>query len=169
MLVGLYLVFIIVVAFVKPSWVPALPPEARIYNEANGSSGHRSLLVLMLLAGGCAWAWSSVHESIINPWVGRDGPAANDEVFILSTTIGAFVALGFALINKFTRAGLLSRLTERVTFVLISPHLVHGLAQTSHGELHQAVHLRDVHSDRLDRLQFHLQRRRWPHLGGAPV
>ena len=121
MLVGLYLVFIIVVAFVKPSWVPALPPEARIYNEANGSSGHRSLLVLMLLAGGCAWAWSSVHESILNPWVGRDGPAANDEVFILSTTIGAFVALGFALINKFTRAGLLSRLTERVTFVLIPP------------------------------------------------
>ena len=121
MLVGLYLLFIIVVAFVKPSWVPALPPEARIYNEANGSSGHRSLMVLMLLAGACAWAWSSVHESIINPWVGRDGPAANDEVFILSTTIGAFVALGLALINKFTRAGLLSRLTERVTFVLIPP------------------------------------------------
>jgi len=121
MLVGLYLLFIVVVAFVKPSWVPALPPEARIYTEANGSSGHRSLMVLMLLAGGCAWAWSSVHESIINPWVGRDGPAANDEVFILSTTIGAFVALGFALINKFTRAGLLSRLTERVTFVLIPP------------------------------------------------
>jgi TRAP-type mannitol/chloroaromatic compound transport system permease large subunit len=121
MLVGLYLLFIIVVAFVKPSWVPALPPEARIYNEANGSSGHRSLMVLMLLAGGCAWAWSSVHESIINPWVGRDAPAANDEVFILSTTIGAFVALGLALINKVTRAGLLSRLTERVTFVLIPP------------------------------------------------
>jgi TRAP-type mannitol/chloroaromatic compound transport system permease large subunit len=121
MLVGLYLLFIIVLAFVKPSWVPALPPEARIYTEANGSSGHRSLMVLMLLAGGCAWAWSSVHESIINPWVGRDGPAANDEVFILSTTIGAFVALGLALINKFTRAGLLSRLTERVTFVLIPP------------------------------------------------
>jgi TRAP-type mannitol/chloroaromatic compound transport system permease large subunit len=121
MLVGLYLLFITVVAFVKPSWVPALPPEARIYNETDGSSGHRSLMVLMLLAGGCAWAWSSVHESIINPWVGRDGPAANDEVFILSTTIGAFVALGLALINKFTRAGLLSRLTERVTFVLIPP------------------------------------------------
>jgi TRAP-type mannitol/chloroaromatic compound transport system permease large subunit len=121
MLVGLYLLFIIVVAFVKPSWVPALPPEARIYNEANGSSGHRSLMVLMVLAGACAWAWSSVHESIINPWVGRDGPAANDEVFILSTTIGAFVALGLALINKYTRAGLLSRLTERVTFVLIPP------------------------------------------------
>ena len=121
MLVGLYLLFIIVLAFVKPSWVPALPPEARIYNEANGSSGHRSLMVLMVLAGACAWAWSSVHESIINPWVGREGPAANDEVFILSTTIGAFVALGLALINKYTRAGLLSRLTERVTFVLIPP------------------------------------------------
>jgi tripartite ATP-independent transporter DctM subunit len=31
----------------KPAWVPALPPEARIYKEANGSSGHKSLLVLM--------------------------------------------------------------------------------------------------------------------------
>lgn len=121
MLVGLYLLFIIVVAFVKPSWVPALPPEARIYSEANGNSGHQSLLVLMALATACGLAWASVHESIINPWVGRDGPAANDEVFILSTTIGAFVALGLALINKVTRAGLFSRLTERVTFVLIPP------------------------------------------------
>ena len=33
----------------SPSWVPALPPEARIYREANGASGHRSLLVLLLV------------------------------------------------------------------------------------------------------------------------
>jgi TRAP-type mannitol/chloroaromatic compound transport system permease large subunit len=121
MLVGLYLLFIIVVAFVKPSWVPALPPSARIYNEADGSSGHKSLLALMALATACGLAWASVHESIINPLVGREGAAPTDETFIMSMTIGAFVALGLALINKFTRAGLLSRLTERVTFVLIPP------------------------------------------------
>ncbi len=121
MLVGLYLLFIVVVAFVKPSWVPALPPEARIYSEPNGSSGHMSLLALMALAVGCALAWSSVHESFINPMMNRDGAAPTDEVFILSFTIGAFVAFGLAVFNRVTRAGLLSRLTERVTFVLIPP------------------------------------------------
>jgi tripartite ATP-independent transporter DctM subunit len=50
LLVACYAAFVIVVAIVKPSWVPALPPEARIYKEANGSSGHRSLLVLMLIS-----------------------------------------------------------------------------------------------------------------------
>ena len=121
MLVGLYLLFIVVVAFVKPSWVPALPPEARIYSEPNGSSGHMSFLALMALAVGCALAWSSVHESFINPMMNRDGAAPTDEVFILSFTIGAFVAFGLAVFNRVTRAGLLSRLTERVTFVLIPP------------------------------------------------
>ena len=121
MLVGLYLLFIIVVAFVKPSWVPALPPSARIYNEPNGSSGHKSLLALLVVSVGSALAWSSVHESIINPMMNRDGAAPTDEVFILSFTIGAFVAFGLAVFNKVTRAGLLSRLTERVTFVLIPP------------------------------------------------
>ena len=121
MLVGLYLLFIVVVAFVKPSWVPALPPAARIYNEPNGRSGHVSLLVLLGISVGLAVAWASVHESIINPMMNRDGAAPTDEVFILSFTIGAFVAFGLAVFNKVTRAGLLSRLTERVTFVLIPP------------------------------------------------
>jgi len=120
-LVGLYLLFIVVVAFVKPKWVPALPPEARIYSEPNGSSGHRSLLVLLLLCGGVAFAWSRVHTSILNPMLGREMAPGRDEIFILSTTIGAFLALSLALINKVFRIGLLSRLTERVTFVLIPP------------------------------------------------
>src|SRR3990167_7098280 len=50
LLVGLYLAFVAAVAIVKPKWVPALPAEARIYNEPNGASGHRSLLVLVLLS-----------------------------------------------------------------------------------------------------------------------
>jgi TRAP-type mannitol/chloroaromatic compound transport system permease large subunit len=120
-LVGLYLLFIIAVAFIKPKWVPALPPEARIYSEDSGASGHRSLLVLLLLCGGVAFAWSRVHTSILNPLLGREMAPGRDEIFILSTTIGAFLALALALINKTFRLGLLSRLTERVTFVLIPP------------------------------------------------
>ena len=67
LLVGLYLLFVVVVAIVKPAWVPALPAEARIYREANGASGHRSLLVLLALCGAAGWAWSQVHQSVINP------------------------------------------------------------------------------------------------------
>ena len=120
-LVGLYLLFIVVVAFVKPKWVPALPLEARIYSEDSGASGHRSLLLLLLLCGGVAFAWSQVHTSILNPMLGREMAPGRDEIFILSTTIGSFLALSLALINKVFRLGLLSRLTERVTFVLIPP------------------------------------------------
>ncbi|MBA4256674.1 MAG: C4-dicarboxylate ABC transporter, partial [Polaromonas sp.] len=121
MLVGLYLVFIAVVAIFLPKWVPALPAEARIYNEPNGASGHRSLLALFLICGGVAYGWSTVHESILNPWLGREMPAGGDEVFILSATIGSFLALTLALLNKLFRLGLFSRLAEQVTFVLIPP------------------------------------------------
>jgi TRAP-type mannitol/chloroaromatic compound transport system permease large subunit len=120
-LVGLYLAFIVVVALVKPSWVPALPPEARIYSEPNGSSGHTSLLILLVICAVASVLWAQVHESIMNPWLERENAAPGDEVFILSTAIGAFLALGLALLNRLFKLGLLSRLTERVTFVLIPP------------------------------------------------
>ena len=120
-LVGLYLLFVVVVAVVRPQWVPALPPQARIYSEPDGGSGHLSLAVLLSLCVAVALAWSQVHASIMNPWLNRTLPAPGDEVFILSTTVGAFLALGLALANRLLRLGLLSRLTERVTFVLIPP------------------------------------------------
>ena len=120
-LVGLYLLFVVVVAVVRPQWVPALPPQARIYSEPDGGSGHLSLVVLLSLCVAVALAWSQVHASIMNPWLNRTLPAPGDEVFILSTTVGAFLALGLALANRLLRLGLLSRLTERVTFELIPP------------------------------------------------
>jgi TRAP-type mannitol/chloroaromatic compound transport system permease large subunit len=121
MLVSLYLLFIVAVAIVRPKWVPALPPEARIYNQPNGSSGHKSLLILMAVSVGAALFWAQIHESVVNSWMGRSSPAPGDETFILSFTIGTFVAFGLAVVNKVFRIGLLSRLTERVTFVLIPP------------------------------------------------
>jgi len=121
MTVGLYLAFVVIVAFVKPKWVPALPPEARIYREKNGASGHISLIALFAVCATAGWAWSRVHESIINPMIERSLPAPGDEVLIMSMTVASFLALGLALINKLFGIGLLSRLTERVTFVLIPP------------------------------------------------
>lgn len=121
MLVGLYLAFVVVIAIVRPSWVPALPAEARIYREANGSSGHLSLLALLVLCGAAGWAWSRVHQSVINPLIDRQLPAPGDEILILSMTVASLLALALALLNKGLKIGLLSRLTEQVTFVLIPP------------------------------------------------
>jgi TRAP-type mannitol/chloroaromatic compound transport system permease large subunit len=121
MLVGLYILFVVGVALVRPAWVPALPPEARIYRESSGASGHRSLIVLLVVCGVVGWLWSTQHEAIINPMVGRERAAPGDEVFILSLTVAAFLALGLAIVNHVLKLGLLSKLAERVTFVLIPP------------------------------------------------
>ena len=121
LLVGLYLSFVAVVAIVKPAWVPALPEEARIYREPNGASGHRSLLVLLAICAAAGWAWSQVHGQLVNAWIDRQTPAAGDEILILSMTIASLLALALALVNRGLKLGLLSRLAERVTFVLIPP------------------------------------------------
>ncbi len=121
MLVGLYLLFIAAVAIIKPKWVPALPAEARIYRENNGSSGHRSLLVLVLVCAAAGYAWSQVHGTLVNSWIGRETPAPGDERFILSMTVASFLALALAIANRVLRFGLLSKLAEQVTFVLIPP------------------------------------------------
>lgn len=121
LLVGLYILFIVVVAFVKPAMVPPLPPEARIYKEANGASGHRSLLVLVVLCGMAGFAWSRVHNAVLTPLLERPLPAAGDEIVILSMTLASLLGLSLAIINRVTRLGLLSKLAEQVTFVLMPP------------------------------------------------
>ena len=121
LLVGCYIGFVVVVALVRPKWVPPLPVEARIYRESNGASGHLSLLLLLVICAAAGWGWSQVHQSIMNPWLQRSLPAPGDEIFILSMTVASFLALGLAGLNRLLRLGLLSRLAERVTFVLIPP------------------------------------------------
>ncbi|MFN3496122.1 MAG: TRAP transporter large permease subunit, partial [Hydrogenophaga sp.] len=121
MLVGLYLLFIAAVAIFLPKWVPALPKEARIYTEPSGASGHKSLLALLAVCGGVSWLWGMNHEAIMNPLIGRENPPGRDEVLIMSITVGSFLALALALINRLFKLGLLSRLAEQVTFVLIPP------------------------------------------------
>jgi TRAP-type mannitol/chloroaromatic compound transport system permease large subunit len=121
LLVALYIAFIAVVAIVKPAWVPALPAEARIYREPSGASGHKSLLVLLALCAVAGWAWSQVHGTLVNRLIERQTPAPGDEILILSMTVSSLLALGLALVNRVLKLGLLSRLAERVTFVLIPP------------------------------------------------
>ncbi len=121
LLVGLYLAFIATIALVRPQWVPALPPEARIYREDNGSSGHRSLLVLLLVCAGVGYVWAHHHDSLLTAWLGRTEPAPGDEIVIMSMTVASLTALVLSTLNRIARLGLLSRLAEQVTFVLMPP------------------------------------------------
>ncbi len=121
LLVGLYILFIVVVALIRPAMVPALPPEARIYREASGNSGHKSLLVLLLLCAAVGFAWSRVHNDLLTAWLQRPLPAAGDEIIILSMTLASLLGLTLAIVNHVTGLKLLSKLAEQVTFVLMPP------------------------------------------------
>ncbi len=121
LLVGLYIAFIVVVSFVKPAMVPPLPVEARIYKEPDGASGHKSLMFLVILCAVAGVAWAQVHNAVLTPLLERPLPAPGDEIVILSMTLASLLGLALAIINRVTGMGLLSKLAERVTFVLMPP------------------------------------------------
>src|SRR6266513_3805392 len=111
-LAALYAVYAFGVCTVKPSWAPALPLEARTLREPDGSGGTRSLLVLTIVAAVSAVAFAH--------WkYGPDDPT--DEMLVVATSVGVGVAFFAAVLNRIFKFGLLSRLAERVVFVLIPP------------------------------------------------
>jgi TRAP-type mannitol/chloroaromatic compound transport system permease large subunit len=125
MLIGLYCVFIFVVAVLRPNWVPALPVEARIYREADGASGHRSLVVLAVFCTAVALTFASYYPEIVRSMTGNpEATAPTDETVVLSLCVGVLLAFVIAVISKGLRLGLLSRLAQQVTFVLIPPLLL---------------------------------------------
>lgn len=125
MLVGCYVLYVAVLAVLRPASVPALPPEARIYREPNGSGGYLSLLVVMVISFLVSIFLARHMADVHTWWLGTEVTSVpTDEKVVVAMCGGAFVALVIALINKFTKAGLLSKLAERVTFVLIPPLLL---------------------------------------------
>ena len=110
-LTGLYVGFIVLVAIFRPTYVPALPKEARTIREDNGSSGLPSLGLLTLLSVGCAVAFAKT----------RPDSTPTDELIVVSMCVGVGIAFVLAVINKVSGLKLLSRMAERVTFVLIPP------------------------------------------------
>jgi TRAP-type mannitol/chloroaromatic compound transport system permease large subunit len=111
-LAGLYAVYATGVCVVKPKWAPALPLEARTLREPDGSGGTRSLLVITIIAAVSAVAFAH--------WkYGPDDPT--DEMLVVATSVGVGVAFFAAVLNRILKLGLLSRLAERVVFVLIPP------------------------------------------------
>jgi TRAP-type mannitol/chloroaromatic compound transport system permease large subunit len=111
-LAGLYALYATGVCVVKPKWAPALPLEARTLREPDGSGGTRSLLVITIIAAVSAVAFAHWRY-------GPDDPT--DEMLVVATSVGTGVAFFAAVINRIFKFGLLSRLAERVVFVLIPP------------------------------------------------
>jgi len=120
-LVGLFAFFIILLAIFKPSMVPALPPEARTYQEPNGRSGLRSLAIFTLIIVALSVTFGLYYSEILTALQGTEVKPALDETIVVGLTGGTLLAWVGAVINKGLRLGLLSRITERVTFVLIPP------------------------------------------------
>jgi TRAP-type mannitol/chloroaromatic compound transport system permease large subunit len=121
MLVGLYILFIVVVAIVKPEMTPALPPEALLYKEDNGDSGHKSLGVLVLVCTAVGYTWAQFHDQLMTAWLQRATASPGDEIVIMSLTLASLTGLALAIINKAAGLKLLSKLAEQVTFVLMPP------------------------------------------------
>lgn len=114
LLTSTYIAYVLLLAIFKPKSVPALPPEARIYVEPDGSRGVRSLLVVTLISAVVSYLgtqyYFSTHEN-----------APVDELVVIALLQWGLVALVVALINKYLKLGLLSRIAERVIFVMIPP------------------------------------------------
>ncbi|HEY2336977.1 MAG TPA: TRAP transporter large permease subunit [Burkholderiales bacterium] len=112
-LAGLYALYAVGIAIFRPSWAPAVPPEARTFREPNGSSGVTSLIVLAVASSIAAVVFAKVHYPEAEPPM--------DELLVLSTAVGVGVAFFASVVNHLFKLGLLSRMAERVTFVLIPP------------------------------------------------
>ena len=125
MLMGCYVLWVVILAIFKPNAVPALPPEARIYREPDGRSGYTSLAVVMGISTAVAIFLAAHMADVHTWWTGKEVlDVPTDEKIVTAMCGGTFIAFVLASINRIFKLGLLSRLAERVTFVLIPPLLL---------------------------------------------
>lgn len=110
-LTGLYVGYVALVALIKPQWAPALPPEARTLREPDGGSGLKSLGALTTVSTLAALYFAHT----------RPNETPLDELIVVSMSVGIGVAFLLSVADKTLKLGLLSRMSERVTFVLIPP------------------------------------------------
>ena len=114
LLTAMYAGYVLALSIFKPERVPALPLEARNLRQPNGDSGARSLFALVAATVAIAWglsiAWGASHPGL-----------ARDALGIYSAAAGIGLAFLLALANRHFKLGLLSRMAEKVVFVLVPP------------------------------------------------
>ncbi|MEZ5753207.1 MAG: TRAP transporter large permease subunit, partial [Paracoccaceae bacterium] len=104
-LTGIYMGYIFVVSILRPSWVPALPKEARTLG-----SGVLSLFVALaitLAAGYGFYRW-------LEPTHGADAD-------ILAAALAVILIYALAVADKALNTNVMSRLAQQVVIVLIPP------------------------------------------------
>ncbi|WP_076591889.1 TRAP transporter large permease [Herminiimonas arsenitoxidans] len=114
MLTAMYAGYVLLISLFKPKWVPALPLEARNLRQPNGNSGVVSLLVLIVATVAAIF----VIEEIL---LASNPKLHADEGTIYAATLGIAGAFLIAYINRKMNIGLLSKMAEKVVFVLVPP------------------------------------------------
>jgi TRAP-type mannitol/chloroaromatic compound transport system permease large subunit len=121
LLVGMYVLYVVALSIFAPRQVPALPPEARIYRQPDGSSGMPSLLILVTLLAIVGVLFAHFYADIASALRGRSVAPPTDETVVASLAVSTLLGLLLALANRLLRLNLLSTIAERVVFVLIPP------------------------------------------------
>ncbi len=109
-LTGLYAGYIFMITMITPSRAPALPPEARTFREPNGRSGVVSLLVVVAIV----IAIGSFADVLFIERFGKNA-------IIMGVVLAVLAAFALAGANRTFKLGLLSRMAEKVVFVLVPP------------------------------------------------
>ncbi|MEC5161764.1 TRAP-type mannitol/chloroaromatic compound transport system permease large subunit [Janthinobacterium sp. CG_23.3] len=114
MLTAMYAGYVLALSIFKPHHVPALPLEARNLRQPNGNSGAVSLLFLVVGTVAASFAFAEFYRA------GHPN-MAKDELGIFAAAVGIVGAFAFALANRHLKLNLLSRMAEKVVFVMIPP------------------------------------------------
>ena len=104
-LVGLYMGYVLVLSLVRPSLVPALPPEVRTLG-----GGLTSLLVALAALAGIGYG--------AHVWL---SPTQGANADILGAVVGVLVIYFYTLADKMLGMNTMSRLAQQVIMVLIPP------------------------------------------------
>jgi TRAP-type mannitol/chloroaromatic compound transport system permease large subunit len=120
LLIGGYALLVIIVALLRPGWVPAVPREANAVPARGASSGHRSLGVLMLISVFIGGVLLEGYPALLRA-SGRDFAPPTDELAMAGVAATVLAAFVLALADSLTRLHWLSALARRVAFVLIPP------------------------------------------------
>ncbi len=104
-LTGLYMLYILLMTFIRRDSMPALPLEARTLG-----SGVTSLLIALIVAGAIAYA---AHVYLY--------PTQGENADILGGTVGVAFIYIVAILDRTLKINAMSRLAQQVIIVLIPP------------------------------------------------
>lgn len=126
LLMSMYVLYILFISIVKPSWVPALPIEARTFKKTpRARSGALSLLIILALS---TLAFYACYQIMIKPIANGQfvfGAVNIKESYnrslIISLALSIALLFGVTKIHAALKLNILSDMAQRVVFVLIPP------------------------------------------------